>query len=340
MQLDELKARATQKAQTLPELGVNEADRLRSDLSAFFGKIPEPPVYRRHEDPARQVATALLGEGEDLLARAVRADAALPLWHQALELHLKAQCFVAEGRIEAAEAEWREALLLEQRASNDQRVWKRSDEQPLPVFHRDTGESRFDPHPEPSVQMKLICPSCRAVHDYAVTTRHATHCFNCVACRAAFWVYLGELRQLEIERRPDGRSRRYLFRIDELQGGTTRIHFDDTSNGELSAARRDLVAFLYSPSTTLRGVLNLNSGRVLWVKSGGPCFVATVAFGEGAVELEAFRQFRDRVLMPRAPWLVAAYYRHGPAAAAWVERTPLLKRAVRAGLRKVYRVIA
>jgi hypothetical protein len=340
VQLEELKARATQKAQSLPGLDVNGTDRLRSDLSAFFGKIPEPPVYRRHEDPARQQATVLLTEGEELLARAVRADGALPLWHKALELHLKAQCFVADGRIEAAEAEWREALALEQRAATDHRIWKRSDEQRPPVFRSDTGESRFDPRPEPSVQLKLSCPSCRAVHDYAVTTRHATHSFDCVGCRATFWVYLAELRELEIERRPDGTSRRYLFRVDELQGGTTRIHFDDVSNGELSAARRDLIAFIYAPSTTLRGVLNLSSGRVLWVTNGGPCFVATVAFGEGAVELEAFRQFRDRVLMPHVPGVVAAYYAHGPALARWVERKPLRKWAVRAMLRGVYRVIA
>jgi hypothetical protein len=38
---------------------------------------------------------------------------------------------------------------------------------------------------------------------------------------------------------------------------------------ELQVAKNDLLAFLYLPRATLRGVLNLSSSRVLWVTVGG-----------------------------------------------------------------------
>jgi hypothetical protein len=87
-------------------------------------------------------------------------------------------------------------------------------------------------------------------------------------------------------------------------------------------------------------VLNLTSSRVLWITSKGPCFVATVAFGEGAPELDAFRRFRDRVLWPHAAWVVRGYYARGPKWARWLERRPVARRGVRALLRGIHRVIA
>ena len=65
---------------------------------------------------------------------------------------------------------------------------------------------------------------------------------------------------------------------------------------------------------SLRGVLDLSSSRVLWVRPVGVCFVATAVYGEGAVELDTFRRFRDVALLPNAPGrlLVAGYYRVGP----------------------------
>lgn len=332
MTLEELKARAHQRALVLPELTVDEVDQLRAEASAFFARIPEPPVYRRREDPAKALAVTLLADGEELLVRLMK-DEGLALWREALELHLEAQACIAEHRVEAAEGVWRKALALEQRAANERRVWARSDEQRPAVFVN--GESRFDPRPEPSVQVKLICPLCRAVNDYAFSPRHATHRFGCLGCGRPFHAYIGELKALEIERKGE-RQRRYQFRIDELQGVTTRIHFDDASEGELAAARRDMLAFLYAPSNNLRGVLNLNSSRVLWIKAGGPCFVATVAFGEGAVELDTFRALRDRVLLPVTPWLVRAYYAHGPGAARWLSRHTMARALVKTALRGLH----
>lgn len=332
--LAELKARAEAKAAGLPELGGDEADALRTELSEFFARIPEPPVYRRREDPARQLALTLLAEGEELLAR-VQKDDGLASWREALELHLEAQCVLAEGRVEAAEGVWRRALQAEQRAANERRVWARSDERTLGVFDRGSGVSRFDPRPEPTVQVKLICPLCRAVHDYELTARHATHRFVCQGCQAPFQAYIGELKVLEIDRK-DERQRRYLFRIDELSGQTTRIHFDDFSEGELGAARRDLLAFLYAPSNHLRGVLNLTSSRVLWIKQRGFCFIAEASLGPDAPELATFRAFRDRVLLRYAPGAVDGYYRQGPAAARWLERRPAARAAVRQALRVLH----
>ncbi len=312
----------------------DDVDHVRTDLSAFFARIPEPPVYRRRDDPSRQIAQALLAEGQQLLER-VAADDELMLWREALQAHLEAQAMIAEGRIEAAESVWRRAIAAEQRAANERRVWARSDEQAPAVFSRETGESRFDPRPEPSVQVKLICPLCRSVNDYEFSPRHATHRFICRGCQAPFHAYIGELKALEIDRK-DERQRRYMFRIDELSGQTTRIHFDDASEGELGAARRDLLAFLYAPSNHLRGVLNLSSSRVLWIQQRGFCFVASAVLGDEAPELDTFRAFRDRVLLRWAPGAVEAYYRHGPRAARWLTGRPLARSATRALLRGVH----
>jgi len=309
----------------------DDVDQVRTDLSAFFARIPEPPVYRRRDDPARALATTLIAEGQQLLDR-VQSDDELVLWREALQAHLEAQRLISEGRIEAAEGAWRNAIIAEERAANERRVWARSDETAPPVYSRETGESRFDPRPEPSVQVKLICPLCRSVNDYELTPRHATHRFGCRSCTAPFQAYIGALKALEVERK-DARSRRYMFRIDELSGQTTRIHFDDTSEGELGAARRDLLAFLYAPSNHLRGVLNLSSSRVLWIRQRGFCFVATAVLGEDAAELDTFRALRDRVLMRRAPGLVDTYYRHGPAAARWLATRPRARAALRVLLR-------
>lgn len=335
--LAELKARAEQRAASLPEPSGDELDQLRTELSAFFARIPEPPVYRRRDDPAKQLALGLLADGEELLAR-VHKDDTLALWREALELHLAAQVAIAEHRVEASEGLWREALAAEHRAANERRVWARSDEQVPAVFSRDTGESRFDARPEPTVQVKLICPLCRAVHDYELSPRHATHRFTCRGCQAPFQAYIGELKALEIDRKSE-RERRYMFRLDELTGQTTRIHFDDASEGELGAARRDLLAFLYAPSNHLRGVLNLTSSRVLWIKQRGFCFIATAALGEDAVELDTFRGFRDRVLMRVTPGAVEAYYRHGPRAARWLSSRPRARRVVRGLLRATHRAM-
>ena len=317
------------------------ADALRTDALRFFARVPEPPVYRRRDDPVRLAAAELVTEAEGLLARAYQLDRVEHLrpWQAAVEAHLGALCLVVDGRVEAADEAWHHATDLEREATAPLRLWSRTDEEPAVVFERGTGRSRYDPKPEASVQAKLACPTCRKVSEFSFSPRHATHRFTCTHCAAVFNAYFAEVRSVEVQ--PLSRGRRYVFRVEELNGSQTRVAVDDAGVAELQAARRDLLAVLYSPETVLRGVLNLNSSRVLWLTPGGPCFVATVAFGEGAEELDVLRAFRDEVLARSRPGraFIGWYYRSGPALAQRVARRPTALRAVRAGLTAVVAVL-
>lgn len=322
--------------------GPQALEAFRADALAFFARVPEPPVYRRRDDPVRRQCRELLPEAEALLGRgyALEGEAGLSPWRDAVEAHLDALCLVADGRVEAAEERWHHAQVCERAATAAQRLWSRTDEEAPPVFRRATGESRYDPRPEPAIQVKLACPTCRKASDFSFSPRHATHHFTCLHCTAGFAAYFGEVRSVEVRR--VGRSRRYTFRVEELGGTPTRVDVDDAGKGELVAARRDLIAFLYAPPTLLRGVLNLNTSRVLWLTPGGMCFVATVAFGEDAPELDVLRAFRDEVLVESAAGrrFVAWYYRRGPALARLVRARPLLRRAVREALEAVTAALA
>jgi hypothetical protein len=204
-----------------------------------------------------------------------------------------------------------------------------------PVFEAASGVSRFDPRPDAMVVASLACPACRAVGEYQFSTEAAMHTLACSHCHRAFTAYFAEVRRLQVSRK--GRRRTYLARVEELSGAQTRVEFDDWGPEALTAAPGDLVAFLYAPATTLRGVLNLNSSRVLWLGGEGPCFVATVAFGEGAPQLRVLRRFRDERLLPFAPGrrLVRWYYRHGPRLARAVQASPWLRAATRRALGQV-----
>lgn len=336
MQFEALRARARQAARDEP-LAPDASEPFRSDAMTFFTRIPEPPVYRRRDDPVKRQAAELLPEGEALLRRAyqLQHDPVVRPWLEALEAHVEALCLISEGRVEAAEPLWFKAQGAERMATAAKRLWSRTDEQAPEVFSKRSGESRYDPRPEPMVQVKLVCPGCRKVGDFSFSPRHATHQFQCGHCAAPFTAYFAEVRTVEVLK--SGRTRRYAFRVEELSGAQTRVEVDDAGDAELQAARRDLLAFLYSPPTSLRGVLNLSSSRVLWLTPGGLCFVATAAFGEGAPELAVLRRFRDRVLARSAGGraFIAWYYREGPALAAVVRRRPGLRRATRAGLKVV-----
>jgi Zn ribbon nucleic-acid-binding protein len=203
------------------------------------------------------------------------------------------------------------------------------------VHEAGTGRSRVDPRPDAMVVASLACPACRKLAEYQFSTEAALHRFGCVHCRQPFTAYFAEVRR--VETRLQGKRRGYVFKVEELSGAQTRVEFDDWSPEALTASPGDLVAFLYAPEATLRGVLNLNLSRVLWLGTGGPCFVATVAFGEGAPELEVLRRFRDTRLLPCGPGrrLVRWYYRHGPALARGVAAAPRLRAATRWTLARV-----
>ncbi|MGB5924828.1 MAG: CFI-box-CTERM domain-containing protein [Dehalococcoidia bacterium] len=68
---------------------------------------------------------------------------------------------------------------------------------------------------------------------------------------------------------------------------------------------------------------------------GGPCFIATAAYGTPmAEEIETIREFRDGYLLtnPMGQALVDLYYRVSPPIAEFINEHPGLKPVVRAGL--------
>ncbi len=349
MKPEELFATAEARSRELPPPAQpvdTTVERFRAQLVAFFDVLPEPPVYHRIEDPVRKRSAELAGRGAELLAHALRllredgpAQSVKPL-ADALYAHLETLCHTSDGRIDAAETAWRRALELQRDASAARRLWARSDERLPAIYDRVTGSSRYDPRPDPTVSVKLACPhpGCQKVDAYAFSPRHATHRFECRTCRKGFLAYFGEASEVSIKA-VGGAARHYVFRIEELGGQRTKIEFEDASGAELSVARRDLLAFIYNTDRDLKAVLNLASSRLLWVRRGGPCFVATVAFGEGAPELATLRAFRDDVLRRSAPGRVgvAAYYRFGPRLAAALSGHPVALRFVRWCLRRVER---
>ncbi len=318
-----------------------QLEQLRMTAADLFRRLPEVPVYRRRDDPTRTLAAERAVEARALLHRTESLRGAEALT-SALRAHLLVLDLLADGRVEAAEGVWHEAMALERAAVSSRRLWSRSDEVSTPVYARDSGSSRFDPRPETAIKVKLACPhpSCHKVADYDFSARLATHPFECQHCKQGFFAYFAELHSLNVESK--GKTQhRYRFEVRELNGTTTRLDFDDASPAVLVAARGDLIAFLYAPKSRLRGVLDLTSSRVLWVKPTGPCFLATAAFGEDAAELDAFRHFRDEALLPSAAGrlFVRAYYAVGPSLAAIVVARPALHRITRAALSALHRVL-
>ena len=325
-------------------------DRLRADCLRFFERVPEPPVYLRRDDPGRTQARELLAEGQELLARALsverdgaaEGDGAVATLRDGLRAHLAALVHQLNGRLGDAEASWSEAIALEDKAVRARRLWERSDEGVAPVYDPATGVSRYDPAPEPAVTVKLACPNsgCQRVEAYAFSPRSPTHELHCPRCRADFVAYFAEVRQVGVTQQGQ-HLRHYAFRLEEAGGGLSRVEFVDASGTELRVARGDFLAFLYTPDRQLREVVDLSSTKLLWVTRGGPCFLATAAFGEDAPELAAFRGFRDRVLLRTAAGAAAvrAYYRWGPGMASALERRPGVRAAARWALRRIHGVL-
>lgn len=317
-----LEAARTQAAALPAGVGLEP---LRLACQQYFGQLPEPPLYRRVNDPLRLAAPALIDEGQALLARLYaagrdRPDAAGAALASALEGHLAALVHTRDGRLEDAEQAYVEAMEREKKALSIRRAWARSDELTPPIFDRETGASRYDPRADAKVRVRLACPekACHTISEYAFSPAYSTHRFTCLTCRTPFLAFFGEAREGEVAQ--VGNGRRYRLKLEELGGGLSRIEFTDAVGADFHVARRDLLALLYTQERELRGVLNLTTSRLLWLPRGGPCFVVTAAFGEGAPELVAFRAFRDEVLR-RSAWGFAferVYYRVGPLLARGV----------------------
>lgn len=344
MNVSDVKAQAKEVQLSLPRIDLADlaAEQLKADLRDFFERVPEPPAYRRKDDPQLPVTTVLLTEAALLWARILQleADGSLAVWEQALEGHVRAMTLTLTGQLETAEQAWLGALQREKEAGTLRRAWSRSDEIARPVFDKLEGESRYDARPAHALKVALPCPACREKDAFEVSARVARHSLRCRRCGVAFEAYLAEVRSFETK--PLGRGRRrFSFRLEEPGGLPSRLDFDSLVEGELPAARGDLLAFVYSASRDLKAVSNLSSGRLLWVQPGSLCFIATMAFGEGAVELDAFRAFRDRRLLSR--WwgrqFVAGYYRWGPPAARLLGATEASRAVTRGLLKAIHRAL-
>jgi hypothetical protein len=321
-----------------PPSGDAALERYRADCTEWVARVPEPPLYRRAQDPSRARAAALLPDGEGLLARgwalmqAGVASAADTTLTQALEAHLESLCLVTEGQLERAEAAWGRASALERKARAARRTFVREEEVELPVWDAGTGASRFDPRPAPSLRVRLACPqwACRRVEELQLSPTYAIHRRTCPRCGQPYVAYLAETRELSVERTQAGR--RYGFRVEALGGGLSRVEFNDDGTDLLAVVRGDLLGFLYTAERELRGVTNLSTGRTLWVTRAGPCYLATHVYGEAAPELFHFRAFRDLVLLRLAPgrWFVRGYYRTAPSLVRWLPRHPFADRLLRA----------
>jgi hypothetical protein len=318
-------------------------ERLRAECLTFFDSLPEPPLYPRMNDPAREAAARLVPRSTELLASclALTKDAQVgqeaESLRQAIEAHAAALCFAVGGRIRAAEEAWRRAEDLEPRIFRAHRLWIRSDEAQISVFDRSNGRSRFDPRPEPMMTLKLACPACQAVGEFSVSPRLATHRLSCLGCKAPFEAYVAVARNAEVTARRG--TKRYTFKVEEPGGAQSRVEFEDASGAEFNVARRDLVAFLYPSKKDLRAVLNLSNGRLLRIQRGGFCFIATAVFGEQGAELATFRAYRDRSLLSSVfgSWLVRSYYGVGPIVARQLAGSPRAARLARIALRWLYR---
>lgn len=319
-----------------PPSGDAALERYRADCAEWVARVPEPPLYRRAQDPSRARAAALLPDGEGLLARgwalmkagvATAADTTLT---QSLEAHLESLCLVTEGQLERAEASWARASALERKARAARRTFVREDEVELPVWDAGTGASRFDPRPAPSLRVRMACPqwACRRPEEIQLSPTYAIHRRTCPRCGHPYVAYLAEARELSVERTPGGR--RYGFRVEALGGGLSRVEFNDDGTDLLTVVRGDLLAFLYTAERELRGVTNLSTGRTLWVTRAGPCYLATHVYGEGAQELFRFRAFRDLVLVQFAAGrcFVRSYYRLAPVLVRWLPRHRVVDRAL------------
>lgn len=304
-------------------------EELRTRCLTFHRRAPQAPTCRRADDPARKQAKELLPQAQELLAGTLRLSQELgsPSAKALAELmraELEALWQIAQGGIAEAEAASRRAQELGHAAARVERSYRRSDEARLPVYDQASGVSRFDPRTPATLVAKLSCPwpACRHSESYRLEPERATHQLTCPRCQRPFVAYFGELRSLELERSP-GRSR-YRFRLRELSGELARLELHDWSGASFSVVEGDLLAFLYAPRQQLQGVLNLDTSRVLWLQRGGSCFLASAVFGESAPELQAFRAFRDRVLLasPLGRALVRGYYRVGPLGARCLRRHP------------------
>ena len=136
----------------------------------FFARIPEPPVYRRRDDPVKKQAAELLPEGEALLAAGVPAGER-PRWCSlgggAGGARRAPCCLIARAGVEAAEACGSRRRPQSAAATAVKRLWSRTDEKVPEVFRKASRRVALRPGPEPMLQVKLV--RARAAARWATT---------------------------------------------------------------------------------------------------------------------------------------------------------------------------
>jgi hypothetical protein len=339
------RADAEQLSATISPAGI---EAIRAEAMELFEALPEPPAYRKANDPARQKAGELAPRATELLSRmysaqkAVPADARLAALVKAVECHLRALAAMSSGEITQGDHLAHEAWDSARAATSSGSFFQVEGAHGAgPIYDRLTGASRYDPRPEPTLTVQLFCANeeCRKPAPYSVAPRYASHLFSCSVCHRPFTGYFAEVRR--VDSRSIGRALHYTLKAEQVGGGEATLEFDDASGGDLAVAPRDLVVLLYSGTGSLAAVENLTTGHVLWVLAKGPCFIATAIYGEGASELDDFRAFRDQVLVPSRAgrMLVGAYYVVGPRIAPAFRRRPALRGLGRTILERVRRLL-
>jgi hypothetical protein len=134
------------------------------------------------------------------------------------------------------------------------------------------------------------------------------------------------------------------LRMVTSTGQVVQCRFEGMLSGQLD--RGDKV---YVSGRMVAGVIEANCIRMDGpagpvIGQSGPCFVATVAFGnQRAPEVRDLRRFRDLVLARSAAGraAIALYWRVGPVLARFLERKPRICRVVRvAVLSPLSRIVA
>lgn len=267
------------------------------------------------------------------------AQASLGALTRAAELHLRALAALSAAQIVEADLLASEARSSARAAQREGLLFRFvGQEGPMPVFDRASGVSRYDPRPGQRLKVQLTCMGsrCHRRAQFELPAQMAFHRLCCPQCGQAFSALLGHATSLC--RTNHGVTSHYALRFELLGEGPRLLEFDDASQRPFEAGPGDFLAFIYACTGTLAAIENLTTGALHKVVPKGACFVATMAFGARAPELDAFRAFRDAHLLPHplGRAFVRAYYLHGAALADLLSRTALTRKATRRALAAVH----
>jgi hypothetical protein len=341
---DELVLRARAEAEQLQAV-VSPAglESMRAEAMQLFEQLPEPPAYRKANDPARDKAGQLVPRATELLSRLLAARKAVPTDARLPSLvragrgpparpggHLRRESHrgrppgprglgtrPARRRAAAPSSSCRGTRRPRRSTTGDADLALR----PAP---------RADAHRAAVLRQRGLPQAAAYIRRPAL--RHAP--LHLSVCRKPFTGHFAEVRAGGVEEHRQGgplrAARRAGRRRREHPGVRRRLR------GELAVAPRDLVVCSTPGPARWRRLENLTTGHVC-----GSLPRAVLPghrrIRRGRPGADDFRAFRDRALLPSRAGraLVAAYYRIGPRVAPAVRRRPALRRAARAGLEAI-----